>query len=171
MEIRVAQPFLLPGVLQSADYAREVVRMGRPLDTSAEVDAAVERRVRRAAHLLREGGPRITVLVPEHVIRAARGIHPDALSHVLALAESACVQLIPDGVHLAAATGAFRLIGFDDSRLPVLFAESAVGGSLVDHPALVARFVAAMNTLQGWAMSPDESRKRIEEANDDDRVE
>ncbi|WP_084469062.1 helix-turn-helix domain-containing protein [Nocardiopsis trehalosi] len=166
-EIRAVQPFLLPGVLQSPDYVRAVVRMGRPLDNEEAVEAIVERRMRRQEHLLRADGPRISVLVPDHVIRSARSIHPGSLDHVLALAESASmtVQVLPGDQHLAAAVGPFRLIGLED-RPNVVFAESAVGGAIVDHPAEVARFVAVANALQARGVDPDKSRRWIEEANE-----
>ncbi|MFC3996733.1 helix-turn-helix transcriptional regulator [Nocardiopsis sediminis] len=163
VEIRICQPFLMPFILQSPDYTRAIVRMGRPLDTDEQVGTIVDQRMRRNKHLLREDGPKISVMLPDAVVRAAPQIAPDALSHVLDLTESSvCLQLIPDAVHLAAATGAFRLISFED-RLPVLFAEHAMGGTPFDLPREVAAFNAAANQLQAWALSPEESRKRIEE--------
>ena len=47
-EIRTYQPELIHGLLQTADYARAVIRAGRPGDTAAEVDRRVELRMTRS---------------------------------------------------------------------------------------------------------------------------
>ncbi|MFC4564169.1 Scr1 family TA system antitoxin-like transcriptional regulator [Nocardiopsis mangrovi] len=133
-EIRIFQPFILPHVAQSPGYARSILRMGRPLDTSDQIEAAVERRMARSLRLLREDGPRISITVPHAVVRAAPDIAPDALEYLLRMPESCCVQVLPDGIHLAAATGAFRLISFAE-RLPVAFCEHAAGGCAGRPPA------------------------------------
>jgi transcriptional regulator with XRE-family HTH domain len=162
VELRVVQPTLLPIVLQSPDYSRVVLRLGRPLNSPEDIEVEVERRAVRAAHLMRPEGPRISVLITEAVCEDARDIDAGVIGHLRKLAESMCLQVIPRGVHVAAATGAFRTITFKD-RLPLVFAESATGGSLVDHPELVARFQAAMNSLQAWAMSPVQTSAYLKE--------
>ncbi|MFC4565697.1 helix-turn-helix domain-containing protein [Nocardiopsis mangrovi] len=161
-EIRISQPTILPVVLQSEEYARGILRMGRPLSSGQEIEGEVERRIARAKYLLRDEGPKITAMVPEHVIRAAPEIAPDALRHLLGLTESLLVQVIPAGVHLGASMGAFRLISFED-RLPIVFVEHAVGGNLVDHPATVSHFSAAANRLQAEALRPVDSWNLIKE--------
>ncbi|MFC3998967.1 helix-turn-helix domain-containing protein [Nocardiopsis sediminis] len=161
-EIRISQPTILPIVLQSEDYARGILRLGRPLSSDQEIEAEIERRTVRAKHLLRDGGPKITVMLPEHVVRAAPEIAPDALRYVQGLTESVLVQVLPAGVHLAASLGAFRLISFED-RLSVVFVEHAAGGGIVDHPATVSHFSAAANLLQAEALRPVDSWNLIKE--------
>ncbi|OZM71485.1 transcriptional regulator [Amycolatopsis antarctica] len=60
--IRSFEPFLVPGLLQSADYARAVMAGLDPLLTSAEVTEAVSLRVARQRWLRRPGNRLIAVL-------------------------------------------------------------------------------------------------------------
>jgi transcriptional regulator with XRE-family HTH domain len=161
VEIRIVQPVLLPVVAQSPEYARAVVRAGGIFDAAKEIDAVVERRMARAAQLLREDGPRIVILVGEHVIADAEGIAPGSLRRLLEVGESAVVQVIPKGIYAAAAMGAFRVMSFTD-RMPLVWAESPVGGQVVDNGTVVARFSAAANDLSAWAHDPATSRIMIE---------
>ena len=158
VEMRIAHPVVLPAVAQSRCYALGVLRRGRPLDTEGQLEAAADRRMERQERLLRPDGPQVSIVVPGRVVEDAVRLAPDAVPHLLQVAESACVQIISetDGCDLAAATGAFRLMNFLD-RQPLIFAESAIGGSLIDHPQTVARFVAVASQLQAWAMSPGQS--------------
>ncbi|MFC4562496.1 helix-turn-helix domain-containing protein [Nocardiopsis mangrovi] len=161
-EIRISQPTILPAVLQPPTYASALYRIGKPSMSEDEISSAVSRRMERGHALLRPGGPLITAVLSESVVRAANDIDPDSLSHLLELPQSVCVQLLPDGVYLGAAVGAFRLISFAD-RLPVVFLEHAMGGVIVDHEDSVVMFSASANRLQACAMSPDDSAKRIKE--------
>ncbi|MFC3997712.1 helix-turn-helix transcriptional regulator [Nocardiopsis sediminis] len=161
-EIRINQPTILPAVTQSLAYAVAIIEMGSPGLSPDAVHEAARKKVEKADRLLQPEGPHITVVVPMGVLRAATEIAPDALTHLLAVTESATVQVLPDGIHLAAALGAFRVISFTD-RLPVAFVEHASGGGVIDHGPEVERFSIGVNRLAAWALDPAESRKKIEE--------
>jgi hypothetical protein len=73
--IRTYEPELVPGLLQTADYARAVIRAGRPADTSGEIDRRVEVRLERQEVLTRTDPPppKVGVVLNEGVL--ASGIH------------------------------------------------------------------------------------------------
>ncbi|GAA3764585.1 transcriptional regulator with XRE-family HTH domain [Spinactinospora alkalitolerans] len=170
VELRVHHPSLIPGSLQTEDYARTVVTYGRPLDTTEEIDAILGLKTKRVERLLRPGDPALSAVIPEEVIRSCLGDAETVagqLDHLVNLAESNLLRLyvIPHGVptHIGQAAGAFSVISFTD-RLPLAFTESASGGELVDQPREVQRFVSLFGILQGWALSPADSIELIRRA-------
>ena len=72
-EIRTYQPELVHGLLQTEDYARAVIRAGRPGDTAAEVDRRVEIRMTRQQILDRDDPPRVRVVLNEGAVRRLVG--------------------------------------------------------------------------------------------------
>ena len=70
--IRNFEPVVVPGLLQTADYAREIFRNGpRELDLE-EVERRVEVRVARQEILGRDNRPRLWAVIDEAVIRRRR---------------------------------------------------------------------------------------------------
>ncbi|MFC4561547.1 helix-turn-helix transcriptional regulator [Nocardiopsis mangrovi] len=172
IEIRLHNPTLIPGPLQATEYTRQVLEHGRPLDREDDIDTLLRLKARRAERLLAEGEPRLTAVVPETVITECVGTPKTAvaqLERLVDLQESARVTMhvIPKGMptHISQSIGAFALITFVD-RMPTVFAESATGGDLVDHPREIQRFVSVFGTLQGWALSPTDSLSLIRRACD-----
>ena len=82
-EIRTYQPELIHGLLQTEDYARAVIRSGRPGDTAGEVDRRVEIRMTRQQILDRDGPPRLRVVLNEAAVRRMVG-GPDVMRAQLA---------------------------------------------------------------------------------------
>ncbi len=98
------QPLLIPGFLQTADYARALLSLpGGPLDSGAtpdEVGRMIASRMRRAA-ILYEPGREIILLIGEGALRnrfAPAPVMRDQLEHVARLAETlstATIGIIP----------------------------------------------------------------------------
>ncbi len=82
-EIGTYQPELIHGLLQTEDYARAVIRIGRPGDTADQVDRRVELRMTRQQILDREDPPRLRVVLNEAAIRRMVG-GPDVMRAQLA---------------------------------------------------------------------------------------
>jgi transcriptional regulator with XRE-family HTH domain len=64
---------VVPGLLQTEDYARAVISAGRPQDTSAAIDRAVGARLERQAILNREHPPVLWHVLHEGVLRHVVG--------------------------------------------------------------------------------------------------
>jgi hypothetical protein len=91
---------VVPGLLQTEDYARAVISAGRPQDTSAAIDRAVGARLERQAILNREHPPVLWHVLHEGVLRHVVGspaIMRDQLDKLTALAREpgVVIQILP----------------------------------------------------------------------------
>lgn len=113
--IRIAeyQPVLVLGIVQTADYAREMLRLpGGPADSGAgedEIGRMIASRLRRQA-LLHEPGREITLLMGEGALRtrlaSPRTMHAQR-EHIARLAETlttATIAIVPFSVQAPIAT-------------------------------------------------------------------
>jgi transcriptional regulator with XRE-family HTH domain len=125
--VRIYQPALVPGLLQTADYARAIFRGLASVHGSRDIEAGVNERLRRQ-EVLYEPGREFRFLVTEAALRA-RHCPPGALraqlDRLLALAGLATVQLavLPWSADLPALV----MHGFDifDDRLVLIEAVNA----------------------------------------------
>ncbi|GAA4689534.1 helix-turn-helix domain-containing protein [Streptomyces buecherae] len=112
--IRMFNPLLLPGLVQTRAYATEVLRGGRPVDLEALVAARLERQ----AILTREEWPvRLWLVINEAVLRAQVGdaqTMREQLLRVRDLAETPQhrVQVVPAGRLNTVAASSFGLLSF-----------------------------------------------------------
>src|SRR6266568_9096960 len=64
---------VVPGLLQTEEYARAVISAGKPRDSSAAIDRAVSARLERQANLARENPPMLWHVLHEGVLRHVVG--------------------------------------------------------------------------------------------------
>lgn len=157
--IREYQVALVPGILQTADYARTVLKHGRPWDGREEVDRLVEARLNRSELITRTDPPLLWFVVDEVVIHRTIGT-PEVmrmqLMHLLKLIDDDVIrlQLVPQHTPThPGLSGPFRLMSFSD-RPPVAHAEHLVGEELIDSPEGVQRCGTIFGALQAEALSP-----------------
>lgn len=84
--IRWYEGLCVPGLLQTPDYARELLRAGRPGDASEEIEALVTTRMERKAFLAEPDAPTLWAVVDETVLRrpiGSRKIMHDELGYLL----------------------------------------------------------------------------------------
>jgi transcriptional regulator with XRE-family HTH domain len=168
-EIRTYQPELIHGLLQTADYARAVIRAGRPGDTAAEVARRVELRMTRQQILDRDDPLRLRVILNEAAARRVVG-GPDVMrAQLTALTaererSNVTVQLLPftAGEHPAMASGPFVLLDFPQAADPgVVNAENLTGSLLLDVPDDFRQYARTFDFLQAAALGPRESRDML----------
>ena len=168
-EIRTYQPELIHGLLQTEDYARAVIRSGRPGDTAGEVDRRVEIRMTRQQILDREDPPRLRVVLNEAAVRRMVG-GPDLMRAQLArlTAErdrsNVTVQVLPftAGEHPAMASGPFVLLEFPQAAEPgVITAENLTGSLSLDAPDDFRQYARTFDFLQAAALGPRETRDML----------
>lgn len=168
-EIRMWHPSLVPGLLQTPDYARAVFAAGRPLDGKSEIDQLVIAREQRVEQLVREGGPALWAIVDETVVRRTVGdskTMKEQLAHLASMAEAGSVKLsvVPTATHFhPGLSGPFRLLSFD-GRPSLVYAEHSGGGQLIEGTIEVRRHVAVLEELRGWSLTPTQSVELIKEA-------
>ncbi|MFC7331454.1 helix-turn-helix domain-containing protein [Marinactinospora rubrisoli] len=171
-EIREYHPVLVPGLLQTEDYARAVVRSGRPADTDVEIDGIVEARMDRKSIFRKDRPPYHLVVLDEMVIRRPVGGHQtmrDQLGRLLEVSADSrvVIQIIPFATtHHPGLSGPFRLLQ-DTNGNDVLYVEHAVSGMYVENRELLQECVRVYGELRAVALRPGESRALIEKAMDE----
>jgi transcriptional regulator with XRE-family HTH domain len=164
-EIRTYQPELIHGLLQTAGYARAVIRAGRPADTAQEVDRRVELRMTRQQILDRGDAPRLRVVLNEAAVRRVVG-GPEVMRGQLARLAAGrdranvSVQVLPfaAGEHPAMAAGPFVLLEFPDPADPGMVTTENLTSSLsLDDPGDFRQYAQTFSFLQAAALGPRES--------------
>ncbi|MER7052719.1 helix-turn-helix transcriptional regulator [Streptomyces sp. NPDC000351] len=155
---------VLPGLLQTPGYAREVLAAGGMKEK--ELEQQVEARMGRRELLEAEDAPPFRTILSEAVLRTPlrdAGEWREQLEHVVELGERANVtmQVLPldAGLHgLMNATVMFlRLV---DGRT-VAYMENGYQGDLIEENAAVERLQRAYDATRDLALSPAESRKFV----------
>jgi len=168
-EIRTWQPDLVHGLLQTEDYARAVIRAGRPGDTAAEVDRRVEIRMTRQQILDRPDPPRIRVVLNEGAVRrvvGGREVMRAQLRHLAAARDRAAVmvQVLPftAGEHPAMASGPFDLLEFGQAAdRGAVTLETMTGSLSLESETDLRQYADAFGFLQAAALGPRETRDML----------
>ncbi|WP_433182219.1 helix-turn-helix domain-containing protein [Actinoallomurus sp. CA-150999] len=171
--IRSFSPLLVPGLLQTEEYARALTIEFRP--TAGGAEPVIEVRLLRQDKVFnREDRPLQHFVLDEAVIRRRvggqrdRSIMPHQLAHILEIARlpDVTIELIPfdKGSHFGM-LGEFTVLGFDTGPAGVLYLENARGGDLtVAESEQIAAYLEAFDHLRQLALPEDESIAFIEAA-------
>ncbi|MCX4772497.1 Helix-turn-helix protein [Streptomyces sp. ADI92-24] len=141
-EIRQYGAQLVPGLLQTAAYARAVFQSARTNFTREDLDRTVTNRMERGSLLQEPAGPVAWTLLDEAVLRRRIGgpqVMAEQLRKIADMAESGRLRLhvltFETGAH-ALLEGMLYLLNFKDAA-PVAYVEGLYTGNLLDDPALV----------------------------------
>ncbi|MEV6125662.1 helix-turn-helix transcriptional regulator [Streptomyces violaceusniger] len=156
---------LIMGMLQKPEYAREIFRAVRPRESMSEIDAKVERRLRRREVMEKDTPPLLWCILNEACLRHAVGgaeVMAAQLAHLLTVAESPhiTIQVLPFAVGAPPAAESFTLLAFDEGP-NVLYADTAIAGQLIDSPEAVESGTATYDRLRAAALHPDKSLSMI----------
>ncbi|TQN28765.1 helix-turn-helix protein [Haloactinospora alba] len=167
-EIREYHSVLIPGLLQTASYARSLVSARRVRDTPEQIEQIVATRTERLKQL-RETRPLLCFVVDEVAISRTVGdekIMQEQRNWLIELAERGTIrlQLITNLPRHPGLCSPFRLMSLDGSRA-VAFLEDALGGRSATKPQEIAELGTVFGLLQAEALSPDASIERIRETN------
>lgn len=158
---------LVPGLLQTRDYAAAVVGAATT-DSPEVVERRLQLRLRRQALLDRDTPPVLDVVLHEAALVAQVG-GPDVLAaQLVRLAEVArrprvTIRVLPltAGAHLAAGVS-FTVFGFGESGdPPTAHIEQLTGNSYPQGEDEVAVYTAAFADARSAALGPDDSRELI----------
>lgn len=134
---------VVPGELQTADYARAVYRGAQPLDGEEAIKRYIALRLERQDGLFgRTPPPRMVAVLGENVLTRLVGgpeVMAAQIRHLRELdqRDHVEIQILPfdAGAH-AAMTGAFRILDFDDVEDPdLVYLETQVGARYLEKPA------------------------------------
>jgi transcriptional regulator with XRE-family HTH domain len=160
----------LPGLLQTADYARALFESSLHVGTRAVQENDVEVRMIRQKRLRDPENPLVLIaVIEESALRRVIG-GPDVmcaqLAHVLEAAEldPVTIQVLPAnvGAH-PSVSGAFTVLSFDGLGEPDIgYVEHPMGSVHIEKAEDVARGRLVFDRLRTLALGPDESAALIE---------
>lgn len=164
--IRVCQLTMVPGLLQTAEYARQLMPQVDPFnkfDHAAAVAARMDRQ-----RLLYEAGRRFEFIIAEHALKWSPG--PDVMAAQLdrldSIATLAAVDIavLPTRREGTLEWHNFDLLDVAADGTPYVTTELVHGGHLISDPELVSPYVALWDRLWKAAAHGDEARALIREA-------
>ncbi|MFI7383449.1 helix-turn-helix domain-containing protein [Streptomyces sp. NPDC049813] len=172
VEIRQYESLLIPGLLQTPEYARAVFLAYQPTAPEQVIDGLVANRMERARLLDHPTKPQLWAVVDEAALRRKIGsaaVMAGVLLHLAALVHRRRVilQVLPfdAGAH-ASLSGPLNLMQFEDAP-PMSFVEASGLGQLTDDPATVTRHHLTYDLLRADALTPKQSLALIESVAED----
>lgn len=158
----------VPGLLQSADYARSVIVAGHQGEPVADIDRRVELRMTRQQLLGCPDGPQLRAVIDEAALRRPFGsprVMRGQLDHLLQMSElpTVTVQVLPFrfGGH-AAAGGPFTLLRFADPAQPdVAYLEQLTTAVYLADAVDVAGYAEVMDRVAMQAETPARSAEML----------
>jgi transcriptional regulator with XRE-family HTH domain len=164
--IRGYEPHWIPGLLQTADYARASVRVGFPDATSDEADRRVALRLARQQILTRPDPPRLWVVMDETALRrpaATTGpaVMRDQLDRLIEATQQPAItlQILPftAGLH-PAMHGLFYLLRFPDQEMPdIVYGEHMTSAFYHDKPQEAAAYLEVLDRICAQAATADDT--------------
>jgi Domain of unknown function (DUF5753)/Helix-turn-helix domain len=165
--IRTYEPELVPGLLQTPDYARAVIRVGRPTDTTEEIERRVEVRLERQEVLTRidPPPPKVNVVLNEGVLVRRVGtpeVMRAQIEHLMRERDRAniVIQILPfsAGEH-PAMVGPFAMLTFiDPADQGVVNVENVMGALALEKAEELRDYEDVWGAIQAKAASPEDSR-------------
>lgn len=152
--VRVYEPVVITGLLQTEEYARAVMSPGQQPNA---LDLAVDARMNRQEVLQREKPPWVVIILLESVIRKVVGtkeITKTQLAHVCELGKEPNINIlvVPDGAPVYPAAGFTLFASKYDSELA--FVESAGGtGRVIELSSQVEELRRLWDLIANSAMT------------------
>jgi transcriptional regulator with XRE-family HTH domain len=167
-EIRIYEVSLIPGLLQTEDYARAVISAGLMSNPSEDIDRRVALQMARQPALTRDDPPRLWAVLDEAALRrrvGGAGLMRMQLEHLLGLAglPNVAVQVIPFGGGAHPAMGRpFVILVFPELvDTDVVYLEDLTSSLYLEDLAEVDRYNVFFNHLRATALSFDDSAALI----------
>lgn len=166
-------PIVVPGLLQTEDYARCVISAGQPFLSLEELAQKVKERLDRQQIFHQAiGRPQLWEVIPEGALRHVIGspqIMRDQLDKLTEVAESPGVvlQVLPFSAYGHPGTnGPLRI--FDFAKEPsIAYTECDGGGMLVENFELMTELTTKMNLIRAAACPPHESLSLLRQIRDE----
>ncbi|MGW7004040.1 helix-turn-helix domain-containing protein [Streptomyces sp. NPDC054933] len=168
---------LVPGLLQTEDYARTIIQADNPDEDEEEIDRRVHLRITRQVLLTRVADPpRYDVVLNEAVLRRPIGGNEVMAGQLRHLAEvgklpHVVIRVVPfhAGLHLGVMSGPFGVLRFPlnaegtETEPPTVYADGYTGDLYLDKPNEVARYDSAFKDICSRALSEQDSRRLLSE--------
>ena len=167
--LRWFEPLLIPGLLQTEEYARAVLQAANPDSSADEISRQVGARMDRQSILTHDEPPLLWVIIDECVLARPVGgtrVMREQVDHLIEAARlpRIMLQVVPAdaGAHPGLA-GQFAIAGFDGSP-DVAYLDSALAGQIVERAGDVSRVALLYDLLKAEALAPRSSMDLVRKA-------
>lgn len=168
--VRNYESLFIPGLLQTEDYARGVIRGVLPMASEQEVDDRVQARIERQAVLTKESPLKLWAILDEAALRRVVGGAEVMHGQLMHLADTVKMpnvtfQVITfdAGAH-PGMPGSFVLMDFvDPMDTDLIYIDSMAGDLFLEADADVRRYASIFDNLRAVALSPDASARFLAE--------
>lgn len=160
----------IPGLLQTADYARAMIRGGSPYIKPVDVGPRVESRLARQARLNDPNPPEVTVLIGQTALRqevGGREVMCHQLDRLCSIIEEkpnhVRVHVMPyqAGAHPVIG-GSLKILSFSSPWLPdMVWQETVTAGNLIEKPHVVDELIASFTEAVDRALDRESSLEAI----------
>jgi transcriptional regulator with XRE-family HTH domain len=167
-ELRSFEPLVIPGLLQTEEYARAMVLAGWPQWSAEEVEQRIRVRIKRQSLLYQDDPLQLLIILDEAALRRPVGgvdVMRRQLEKLLAATElpHVMIQVLPlaVGAH-GGMDGAFTILLFEEPASQTLvFAANGAGGLFLEKDEDIERYANIFAGLQSVALSPPRSIELI----------
>ncbi|NKZ06839.1 helix-turn-helix domain-containing protein [Actinomadura latina] len=156
----------VPGLLQTEEYARALLRTGPARASDAKIEQHVAARMNRQHVLTKDAPPLLWAIMDENVLRRPVGGTKVMCNQFAWLVEAAkspdvILQVLPfaAGAH-AGINGSMTLFSLPDQG-DVVYAAGFGGGQIIGCPEQVDECRLALDLLRACAFSPEDSIRMI----------
>jgi transcriptional regulator with XRE-family HTH domain len=163
---------LVPGLLQTAEYARTLIRADNPGLDDDEVERRVQLRIARQSLITRvTAAPELRVVLNESILRRPVGGYDVIRAQLRRLVEvsdlpNVALKVLPFdvGMHAGIMSGPFVVLEFPASgngrasEPPTVYVDGFTGALFLDKPGEINRYRAAFGDI--WAAAVDEAASR-----------
>jgi len=165
-EIRSFQPTFVPGVLQTADYARALLVESQLAELS-RIDDLVQVRMDRSDLVIkRPKPPKCLFLVHENALRMPVGgprVMQEQLLHMLFLGNrvECAIRVVPASAGgTDAASCSFQLFGYKDDP-PMVYLQNETTSEFLENDEEVTRYRRILKRVDTVALDGAQSRERL----------
>jgi transcriptional regulator with XRE-family HTH domain len=159
---------VIPGLLQTAEYARAVLRATLPEFEADVIEQLVSARMDRQRILTSERPPQYQAVIDEAVIRrmpADQGVMRAQLDRLVqaAVLPAVSIRIIPFSAGLLPSNNnKFIILRFHEPTLPTaVYIELLTGEMFVERPEEVAVYEATFAQMLAMAIDEDQTREMI----------
>lgn len=171
-EIASYQPDMIPGLLQTPDYARELMRIAFPLEAAEEIERRVQLKMRRQRVITRKVNPiTLRVIIHEGAIRRVVGsgkVMDPQLRHVadMSTRPNITVRVLPftAGIPLGVSLGSFVVLRFGEDARTVVYAETFAGDLYMEKSASLRRYAEAYEAMERATLDEASGRSLLRRA-------
>lgn len=165
--IETFESMLVPALLQTPDYIRQVMQTGANELTDEEIEQRVEARQRRQRRLTDDSRPRFHAIVDENALRRPidSGLMHEQCAYLLEVADlpGVTLQVLPLSAGLHPGHGQLAILAYDDIEQSFAATETPIGDIVFHKEEEVRAFRDVFVGLTSRSLSTADSAARIEE--------